>query len=275
VRPGEELTDRLEAVNLTDAPLELDIAAVDATVSPDGSFAPGTRREAAGAWLEASPTRVRVPARRTTPVDVRIRVPADAAAGDHLAAFVAQKAGPAPSGGGVHVVQRVGVRVYLTVVRPDGGPTPARSFEFRALRWVGAPAARAFEAEVANTGNLLVEPLGTLVLGRGDLRTDADVPVLGIVPVGETRSLRFSVPGELEPGTYEARMRLREVHGGAEQEQQVTFTVGPETAEVPQGETDRFPVVPAAVALLVLLAAVALLARRSQSRPEPQPSDGE
>ncbi|HEX9969305.1 MAG TPA: hypothetical protein VGB03_04130, partial [Acidimicrobiales bacterium] len=42
VRAGAELTDRLEAVNLTDGPLDLTLAPVDATVLADGSFAPGT-----------------------------------------------------------------------------------------------------------------------------------------------------------------------------------------------------------------------------------------
>lgn len=262
VRPGTVLTDRLEAVNLTAGPLDLTVAAVDATVGPDGTFTPGTERRAEGAWIEVTPAQVRVPARGTAPVDLRIRVPADAAPGDHIATVVAQKAG-APSGGGVQLVQRVGVRVYLTVERPEGG-VGARSFEFRALRWVGAPSARTFEAEVANTGALLVEPLGTLTLSRGDLGTDADVPVLGAVPAGESRRLRFTVPGELEPGRYEARLRLRDVQGGPEQEQRVSFTVGGRAA----ADDDGFPVAAAAVAVLALLGAVAfLLLLRRRLRP--------
>lgn len=263
VRPGAELTDRLEAVNLTGAALDLDVAAVDATIGTDGSFTPGTERRAEGAWLEVTPMRVRIPPRTTAPVDVRIRVPADAAPGDHIATVVAQKAG-APSGSGVQLVQRVGVRVYLTVERPAGG-VGTRSFELRALRWVGTPRARTFEAEVANTGDLLVEPLGTLTINRGDLATDADVPVLGTVPAGETRSLRFSVPGELDPGRYEARLRLRPVQGGPEQEQSVSFTVGAANPVVPV-DGDGLPLVPAVLALLALLAVLAYLVRRFSPR---------
>lgn len=255
VRPGVELTDRLEAVNLTGAPLDLSLAAVDSVVGPDGSFAPGTERTAEGAWLEVTPAQVRIPARGTAPVELRIRVPADAAPGDHIATVVAQKAG-APSGGGVQFVQRVGVRVYLTVERRQGG-VGARSFELRALRWVGAPKARAFEAEVVNNGDLLVEPLGTLTLRRGDLGADTDVPVLGTVPAGEARALRLTVPGELEPGRYEAHLRLRDVQGGPEQEQRVSFTVGKESPDDDAG----FPFAAALIAALCLAAAVLILLR--------------
>ena len=260
VRPGTEFTDRLEAVNLTDGALDLDVAAVDATVAADGSFAPGTQRRAEGAWIEVTPARVRVPARATAPVQIRVRVPADAAPGDHIATVVARKS-ERPSGSGVQVEQRVGVRVYLTVERTGGG-VGGRAFELRSLRWVGAPTARTFEAEVANTGELLVEPLGTLTLARGDLRTDVDLPVLGTVPVGEARMLRFTTPGELEPGPYEARLRLRDVNGGPEHEQRVSFTVGKTNAVVPAGDSDGFPIVWGVLALLALLAVVALLVRR-------------
>lgn len=262
VRPGAEFTDRLEAVNLTDGALDLDIAAVDARVGVDGSFAPGAERQAEGAWIDVSPARVRVQARSTAPVQVRVRIPTDAAPGDHIAAVVAQKADP-PSGSGVQLRQRVGVRVYLTVERPEGG-VGERSFDFRALRWVGAPRARVFEAEVVNTGALLVEPLGRLSLGRGDLRTEVDVPVLGTVPGGESRTLRFTVPGELDPGTYDASLRLRDVNGGPEQERRTTFTVGTPRSLKPVDD-DGLPLVPGVLAAGVLLGVAALLVRRWRS----------
>lgn len=226
VDAGSELTDRLEAVNLTDQPMELDLAAVDATVLADGSFAPGTAAAAEGRWITVTPARVRVPPKGTTPVQVRITVPSDATPGDHIAAVVAQRADGAttPSGqDNVRLLQRVGVRAYLTV----RGDTPARrAFELRDLRWVGAPAARTFEADIANVGDLLVEPLGTLTIGRGGLSATTDVPVLGTVPVGESRTLRFSAPGDLEPGAYDATVKVRDVNGGPEQERTVSFTVG-------------------------------------------------
>lgn len=224
VKPGDELADRLLAVNLTDAPIELDVAPVDATVTGDGQFAPGAAAEGDGRWITVTPTRVRVPARSTRPVDVRIRVPADAAAGDHIAAVVAQKAGPPTGSGNVRLVQRVGVRVYLTVdgtgeSSRQGGQS--RSFEIKDLRWVDGT----FEVDIQNTGDLLVEPLGSLTISRGGLDATAEVPVLGTVPPHELRTFKVPPPRPLEPGTYDALLKLRLVQGGGDQEKSLTFTL--------------------------------------------------
>ncbi len=226
VRPGQVFDDKLEALNLTNRPAELAVEAVDAGITADGSFAPGSTRSAEGAWLTVTPDRVRVPPRGRAPVAVRVQVPADAEPGDHIAAVVVQRADPPRGEGNVTLVQRVGVRFYLTVTNPDGS-AGSRGFELRSLRWTGEPRGRTFEAEIANTGTLLVEPLGSMTIARGDLRTSADVPVLGTVPPGVSRNLRISMPGTLEEGTYEARLNLRLVQGGPAQERAITFVVGP------------------------------------------------
>ena len=261
---GSVFTDRLEAVNLTDQPLELDIAPVDAAVLADGSFAPGTTATAEGAWITVTPRRVRVPAKGTAPVQVRITIPADASPGDHIAAVVAQRAdgGTTPSGQtNVVLRQRVGVRAYLTV----RGDTPARrAFELRDLRWVGAPAARTFEVDVANVGDLLVEPLGTLTIGRGGLSSATDVPVLGTVPVGESRTLRVTGAGDLEPGAYEATLKLRDVNGGEEHERSVSFTVGGVSAPTAT-DSESFPWWLGLVAGSALAGVVFALARRRRT----------
>jgi hypothetical protein len=249
VAPGTGFDDRLEARNLTDQPLDLVVEPVDAAITPDGSFAPGTTTAVEGGWLRVTPGQVRVPARGSARVALRVDVPADAAPGDHVAAVVVRKAA-APSGSGVQVVNRVGVRVYLTVPAPAGGPAPRRAFELRALRWTGD---RNFEADVANVGDLLVEPVGKLTIARGDFTTSVDVPVLGTVPPGAVTTLPVRTQGRLDRGTYEATLRLRLVQGGEEQEQRVTFTVSapPRTVE----DADGLPLLP----LLIAVAALALV----------------
>lgn len=255
VAPGASFDDRLEARNPTDSPLDLVVEPVDAAVTPDGSFAPGTTTTAEGGWLRVTPDRLRVPARGSVRVALRVVVPADAAPGDHIAAVVVRKA-EAPSGSGVQVVNRVGVRVYLTVT-PPAAPAPRRAFEFRGLRWTGN---RTFEADVANVGDLLVEPLGTLTIARGDFDTTVDVPVLGTVPPGQVLTLPVRANGALEPGTYEARLRLRLVQGGSEQEQRVTFTEAGTPA--PEEEDDTVPLLPLLLAVGALALVVGYALRR-------------
>ncbi|HEX9969061.1 MAG TPA: hypothetical protein VGB03_02905, partial [Acidimicrobiales bacterium] len=219
-----------------------------------------------GSWLTVTPTRVRVPARGTAGVELRIRVPAEATHGDHIAAVVAQRAdgatSPGPGPGNVRLVQRVGVRTYLTIEPRPGEPADRRSFELRDLRFVGGPEGRQFEVDVANTGTLLIEPLGTLTVARGGLSASTDVPVLGTVPVGESRSLKLAAPQRLEPGAYEATVRLRDVNGGPEQQRTIAFTVGADNTvasapPTPDGGGGSGP--PwwlGALALLALLAAL-------------------
>ncbi|HEX2040054.1 MAG TPA: hypothetical protein VHF47_10030 [Acidimicrobiales bacterium] len=255
VAPGIGFDDRLEARNLTDAPLDLVVEPVDAVVTADGSFAPGTTTTAEGGWLRVTPERLRVPARGSVRVALRVDVPADAAPGDHIAAVVVRKA-ETPSGPGVHVVNRVGVRVYLTVT-PPAAPTPRRAFEFRALRWTGE---RTFAADVANVGDLLVEPLGTLTIARGDFATTVEVPVLGTVPPGAVTTLPVRSDGSLERGTYEARLRLQLVQGGEAQEQRVTFTVA--GAASTDEEDDGLPWLPVLVAVAALALVVGFAVRR-------------
>jgi hypothetical protein len=263
VEPGTTFDDTLEARNLTDRPLDLVVEPVDAAVTPDGSFAPGATADAEGGWLRVTPSQVRVPAQGSVRVALRVTVPADATPGDHIAAVVVRKA-ELPSGPGMQVVNQVGVRVYLTV-RPTATAAPAlrRAFELRALRWTGAPDARAFEADVANVGGLLVEPLGTLTIARGDFTTTTDVPVLGTVPPGATLTFPVRAPGALEPGTYEARLRLRLAQGGDEQEQRVSFTVGGTPKAEEKKDDDRLPWLPVLVAVgaLALVAGLALRRR--------------
>jgi hypothetical protein len=261
VAPGTAFDDTLEARNLTDRPLDLVVEPVDAAVTPDGSFAPGATAAAEGGWLRVTPNRVRVPARSGVRVALRVTVPADASPGDHIAAVVVRKA-EQPTGPGVQVVNQVGVRVYLTVT-PSATARPAlrRAFELRSLLWTGAPNAREFAAEVANVGDLLVEPLGTLTIARGDFTTSTDVPVLGTVPPGSTLTFPVRAPGALERGTYEARLRLRAVQGGEEQEQRVTFTVGESSGRSEPENDKKLPWLPVLVAVGTLALVAGRLAR--------------
>ena len=54
--------------------------------------------------------------------DVTIRVPRNATAGERYAVIWAEASASAPGGGGVRLVNRVHIRVYLTVDR--GGAAP-------------------------------------------------------------------------------------------------------------------------------------------------------
>lgn len=275
VEPGGVTEDRVVVENLTAAPLELVVEAVDAVINADGAFAPLApgRRAATGAWIDVPSAPVRLAPHGSATVPVTIRVPPDAAAGEYFGAVTVRRPFPRPAAGGVAVAERVAVRVYLTVVGRKGFPAP--TFTIEQFRFAGTAARPAFVVEVANTGVLAVEPLGTLTL-EGPRRARVSLPVLGTVPAGERRTLRFTVPGRLAPGRYRASLVLQPLSGGTSRAAATAFTipghreVAAEKESTASAPTPRRPGVAAAVAALLLAVVAASLAvartRRAERR---------
>ncbi|MDX1659026.1 MAG: hypothetical protein R3343_09420 [Nitriliruptorales bacterium] len=240
VSPGDVLEDRVEVVNLTNAPIQLLVESVDATLNADGAFAPagpGTRREA-GAWIELERNSLEIAPLGAESVGVTITVPSTAPAGDHVAAIVVQREDPDLQGN-VRVVNRVGVRVYLTV---GGGGPLSRDFSIAGFRWAGTPTDLQFEVEIVNTGQLLVEPAGTIEVSRdGTTVLRHEMPVLGGVPRQESRRLMISLPGELAGGTYVTDVDLQTWQGDAEDSAQTSFVLDADSlAGASEGEADPF-----------------------------------
>lgn len=124
---GAVVYEQIAAVNLSDAPLDVDLYAVDVVNAEDGALAPAPRgdpRELTGAWLTLDAPAVHVPAQSgaTGPgvvvVPVTIAIPEDAEPGDHLGMVFASvtAAGRAEeSAPTVDLEHRVGIRVYVAV----------------------------------------------------------------------------------------------------------------------------------------------------------------
>jgi len=102
--------------------------------------------------------------------------------------------------------------------------------------------------------------VGKLTIARGDFSTSVDVPVLGTVPPGATMTLPVRSAGELDPGDYEATLRLRLVQGGEEQEQRVRFTV--RDAPAREKDDERLPWFPVLLAVAALAMVVGYALRR-------------
>ena len=111
---GSRLERRIAVDNLSDAPLHLRVYAGAATMS-SGTFtfgAPGDTNEASS-WTRVTPSTFDLAPGREAQADVVLDVPRAAPPGKYYAVIWAE-----PSGrqvGGLTVVNRVGVRVYLTV----------------------------------------------------------------------------------------------------------------------------------------------------------------
>lgn len=208
VHPGRTFDDTLTATNLTGAPVPVVLGAVDASVTPDGQFAPAAEGvdAKAGGWITVPQRKITLPAHGSVAVPVRFRVPADAVDGDHLAAVTIEKRAPDEVRNDIAVRVRVAVRVYLTVT--GAGRAPASAFAIRQLDFTGSAAAPRLAVTVVATGRRLVEPLGAVRLQRGALSSTVTLPVLGAVPAGESRTFTIPLRDALEPGRYLADLDL-------------------------------------------------------------------
>lgn len=209
VRPGDTFTDTLTATNLTGKPLSVVLDAVDAGVTADGQFAPASRgvHDATGGWISLPRSSLTLPPHGSIGVPARFRVPADATDGEHLAAVTIQRRDVDSVHDGIAVQVRVAVRVYLTVTGA-GQAAERAAFTIRDLSFTGTSQEPRLAVTVAATGRRLVETAGRLRLSRGSLSDTLELPVLGAVPAGESRSFTIPLRAALEPGRYVAALDL-------------------------------------------------------------------
>jgi hypothetical protein len=121
--PGGILTDHLAVSNISLKPLSLRVYARDAFNTPDGGFdvlTAGRKAVDLGAWVTVDNGLVTVAARSKKIVAFRLKVPANAAPGDHAGGIVASLTSVTRNkdGNPVTLDQRVGARIYLRVTGP-------------------------------------------------------------------------------------------------------------------------------------------------------------
>lgn len=117
LKPGETKSDEVAVINLFAEPVEVKLYPVDATTTKDGVFALKAESEAKedlGNWVKLNRADLTLPAKSRQAVGFTLTVPDNASPGDHLGGIVAQRVAT-PSGQGINVVTRSGVRIYLTV----------------------------------------------------------------------------------------------------------------------------------------------------------------
>jgi hypothetical protein len=275
--PGQTIEDKAVVANKTGRPLTFRLYAADAyNTARDGGFAVRTVKErmyGVGAWARPEKSRVTVPAHASVTVPFTLRVPKDAAPGDHPGALVALDVGDPParvqprawgnvdagSGSLALGVQRaVAARVYLRV----SGPTlPAVAVEsvhithHQPLVPGFGDSSATISYTLHNTGNVTLDPKVALtahgLFGRTLL----------------TRDLK-KVPSELLPGQ---RVRLSEPWHGAPQLERGDITLTASAPGTRESASASFLAVPWLVIAVVFAAgavagALAVRARRGRAR---------
>lgn len=208
--PGTTLRRRVEIRNSTYSTAVVAFYVSAATLDRGTfSFAPGHSRNELASWTSVSRSVVRLPPGAGAFETVTIKVPKEAAAGERYALAWAEVSAPPSVAGGVTLVNRVGVRMYVSI--GPGGLPPAK-FAIGALTArrsvTGAPLVVAL---VRNTGKRALVLGGTLSLteGPGGLRAGPFAArVGGVLAPSGTMPVIVVLDRQLPPGPWRAQLSL-------------------------------------------------------------------
>jgi hypothetical protein len=118
--PGATVKDAVTFYNFGNVELIFRVYPTDAYNNEDGEFALRAADEDptdVGTWISLPQENVQIPPGQQVTMPITLKVPADAAPGDHVGAILASNAalGSGPDGAEVQVDRRTGTRVYVRV----------------------------------------------------------------------------------------------------------------------------------------------------------------
>jgi hypothetical protein len=269
VAPGAVIERRVEVSNTTSSNLTVALYAAAAAIE-GGSFigAASHTTNDLSSWTSVSPATPQIPAGGTVIAAVTVTVPADAAAGEGYAVVWVEARTSARDGDGVTEVNRVGVRIYLSV---GAGAAPAANFTIDSLTAErskhGNPVV---VAAVHNTGGRALDMSGTLQLsaGPGGLSAGPFPAALGVtLAIGATEPVTITLNGVVPPGPWLAHIALQS--GLIERSAQATITFPAKGSSAPATAvgTDRrsnaaTTVTVVVVAWMIVALGIAVLRRR-------------
>ena len=280
VAPGAVIERRVAVSNTTSSAVTVALYAAAATIE-NGSFIgdAGHTANDVSSWTSVTPAAPQIPAGGTATAMVTITVPAAATSGEQYAVVWAEIR--ATAGAGVTEVNRVGVRIYLSV---GSGAAPAANFTIGSVTAKRSPQGNpVVVASVHNTGGVALDMSGTLHLsaGPGGLSAGPFPDALGVtLAVGSTEPVTITLNEVVPAGPWLARITLQSGLTERSAQATITFPASGASAAVKAVATRRRSheaVIAATVAptLLVIAAALVLLRRRHETGGRPsEPATG-
>ena len=206
--PGARITRQIEITNSTPSTANVSVYAAGATQHRSiFGLAPGRGPNELSRWTSVSRNVVRMPSRTKTLETVTIAVPRGASSGERYAVVWAEVS--AAVTGGVTRVNRVGIRMYLSI---GSGGAPAAQFAIGSLSASSSTTGyRLLVASIHNSGRSTLELSGTLTLSNGPGRLSAGpFPVklgLALAP-GDTKPMSVRLDKRLPRGPWRIQLRL-------------------------------------------------------------------
>ena len=209
VAPGTTISRRVAVSSTYNSPVDVKLYGGPAVIN-GGSFnaEPIGQTNDLSTWITVAPNSVTVPAHGEVDATVTIAVPLSAASGERYAVVWAQPP-ESTSSSGVSVINRVGIRVYLSV---GNGPSPTIDFTIDSLTAArNASGIPYVTAQVHNTGGRALDLSGTLALTDGPGGTSAGpFPAkLGTtLGIGQTEPVTVPLDRNIPSGPWRATITL-------------------------------------------------------------------
>jgi hypothetical protein len=210
IAPGHRVLRKVEISNTTDATADvLVFPAAASYIENKFSFAPGRMKNSLSIWTTVARSVVRLAPGAETLDPVTINVPKRASSGERYAVVWAEVSSPSLTENGVRLVNRVGVRMYISV---GNGGQPAAKFTISSLAaGRSAVGAALVIARVDNVGPAAIDISGTLTLsqGPGELSAGPFPVTLGTM-LAPSHSLieRVDLGNQIPRGPWRAELSL-------------------------------------------------------------------
>lgn len=209
VAPGTTISRRVEISNETSASQHIDTYPAAASVKDGGfRFGDGRARNELSTWTTVEPGEGEYAAAEKRIATVTIAVPKDASEGERYEVIWASVGAAAPTGGGIAEVNRVGIRVYLSV---GPGGEPPSNFTIKSLQARRRNGVPEVTAVVKNTGGRALDLTGDLALndGPGGLRAGPFPANLNkTLGIGDAATLTVKLDKAIPSGPWKAKLTL-------------------------------------------------------------------
>ncbi|MFG2048562.1 hypothetical protein ACGFIW_14175 [Micromonospora sp. NPDC048935] len=271
--PGTTIKRQLLIRNRTDEARRIDVYPAAATVEDsEFRFGEGRATNELTSWITLDRSVVEVEPWGETRVLATIVVPRDAARGERYGVVWASATSAPRSDGEVTQIHRVGVRMYLDV---GPGGEPVSDFSIGELRPARGPeGVPSVTAQVTNTGGRAIDLTGSVALSDGPAGSRAGPFQVGqgvTLPPGGSGQVTARLPAELPNGPWKIEVNLE---SGIVKRSITARIEFPDAGQIGKrgsviSRMTSAWIVAAAVAGLLLIAGLAVLARRSRRSTRP------
>jgi hypothetical protein len=263
VAPGATVRRRIEVTNSTAATVDVSVyAAAARTRGGAFRFGAGHAGNELTSWTSVDRPTVRLASREKAVETITFAIPRFASNGERYAVVWAEASSDSTRVG-VRLVNRVGIRSYVSVGHGSFPPTRFSVGNVRATRSsTGAPVVR---ATIANDGTRALAFTATLSLtqGPGGLRAGPFLlaSTTAIAPRAEIEP-RIVLDHRLPSGPWRARLRVSSGNVIRTTSATIRFPDLPPLASKPEARPERLTALAIGLAALLTLAVAATLLRR-------------